>query len=127
ASICSQMPSLTVLAANVAAARDQTGLTRSDFELLERFAAETRESYCAGCGRICYEALGGAVPVSDIMRCLMYYRDYGERDLAREVFAGLPHQVTAILTQIDYSRAEKACPHKLAISKLMRDASETLV
>ena len=61
------------------------------------------------------------------MRCLMYYRDYGERDLAREVFAGLPQQARAVLTQIDYSRAEEACPQKLAISKLMRDASRTLV
>ncbi len=127
ASVCSQMPSLTILSANVAAARNQTRLSRSDFELLERFAAETRESYCAGCGRICHEAVAGAVPVSDIMRCLMYYRDYGERDLAREVFAALPGQARAILTRIDYSRAEEACPQKLAISKLMREASETLV
>ena len=58
--------------------------------MLEKFAAETRENYCAGCGRICHEAVAGAVPVSEIMRCLMYYRDYGERDLAREVFATLP-------------------------------------
>jgi hypothetical protein len=125
-SVCSQMPNLTILSANIAAARDRTGLTRSDFELLERFASETRECYCAGCGRICYEAVGGAAPVSDIMRCLMYYRDYGERDLAREVFAGLPHQARAILTQIDYSKAEEGCPQKLAISKLMREAWETL-
>jgi predicted aldo/keto reductase-like oxidoreductase len=127
ASICSQMPSLTILSANVAAARDRTSLSGSDIELLERFAAETHESYCAGCGRICHEAVGGAVPVSDIMRCLMYYRDYGERDLAREVYAGLPDQARARLTQIDYSRAEEACPRKLAISKLMREASEILV
>jgi predicted aldo/keto reductase-like oxidoreductase len=126
ASICSQMPSLTILSANVAAARDQTSLSRSDFELLERFAAETQESYCAGCGRICHEAVGGAVPVSDIMRCLMYYRDYGERDLAREVYAGLPFQARARLTQADYSLAERACPQKLAISRLMQEASEIL-
>ncbi|MGO9017824.1 MAG: aldo/keto reductase [Syntrophobacteraceae bacterium] len=127
ASICSQMPSLTILSANVAAARDQTRLTRSDFELLERFAAETHQSYCAGCGRICHEAVGGAVPISDVMRCLMYYRDYGERDLAREVYAGLPDGARAKLTQVDYSLAEKACPQRLAISKLMREASEILV
>ncbi len=127
ASVCSQMPSLTILSANVAAARDQTRLTRSDFELLEKFAAETHDSYCAGCGRICHEAVGGAVPVSDIMRCLMYYRDYGERDLAREVYAGLPDRARAMVTRIDYSRAEKTCPRKLAISKLMREASEILV
>jgi hypothetical protein len=66
------------------------------------------------------------VPVSDIMRCLMYYRDYGERDLAREVYAGLPDQARARLTQVDYSLAEKACPQKLAISRLMQEASEIL-
>ncbi|MHC1727089.1 MAG: aldo/keto reductase [Syntrophobacteraceae bacterium] len=126
ASICSQMPSLTILSANVAAARDLTSLARSDFELLEKFAAETRGGYCAGCGRICLEAVGGAVPVSDIMRCLMYYRDYGDRDLAREVYAGLPDEVRAKLTQTDYAKAEIACPQKLAISKLMREASEIL-
>jgi len=126
-SVCSHMPNLTILAANIAAARSKTRLTQSDLDLLERFAAETRESYCAGCGRICHEAVGGTVPVSDIMRCLMYYRDYGEHDLAREVFAGLPHEARAVLTQIDYSRAEEACPQKLAISKLMREASEILV
>lgn len=126
ASICSQMPSLTILSANVAAARDQTSLTRSDFELLEKFAAETHGSYCAGCGRICHEAVGGAAPVSDIMRCLMYYHDYGERELAREVFAALPGQARAQLTRIDYARAEQACPRKLPIAKLMREASEIL-
>jgi hypothetical protein len=57
----------------------------------------------------------------------MYYRDYGERDLAREVYAGLPDQARAMVTRIDYSHAEKACPRKLAIAKLMRDASEILV
>ncbi len=126
ASICSQMPSLTILSANVAAARNQTNLSRSDFELLEKFAAETQGSYCAGCGRICHEAVGGAVPVSDIMRCLMYYRDYGEHGLAREVYAGLPVHARERLTQVDYSLAEKACPQKLAISRLMREASEIL-
>ncbi len=126
ASVCSQMPSLTILSANVAAVRDQTRLSQRDFDLFEKFAAETSESYCAGCGRICHEAVAGAVPVSDIMRCLMYYRDYGERDLAREVYAGLPDHARARLTQVDYSLAEKACPQKLAISRLMREASEIL-
>jgi uncharacterized protein len=127
ASVCSQMPNLTILSANVAAARDRTSLTRSDFELLEKFAAETHESYCAGCGRICYEAVGGAAPVGDVMRCLMYYHDYGERELAREVFAGLPDQARAQLTRIDYARAEQACPRKLPISKLMLEATKILL
>jgi uncharacterized protein len=126
ASICSQMPNLTILSANVAAARDLKALARDHFELLDRFAAETRTGYCAGCSRICQEALNEAIPVSDVLRCLMYYRDYGDRDLARAVYAGLPGEARAELADVDYSKAERACPQGLAISELMREASRVL-
>ena len=126
ASICSQMPNLTILAANVAASRDLKALAGSDFKLLDRFALETRSSYCAGCGRICQAAVGGAVPVSDVMRCLMYYRDYGDHRLAREVYAALAKETNARLTEVDYSKAEKACPQGLAIGELMREAAQVL-
>jgi hypothetical protein len=126
ASVCSQMPNLAYLSANVAAARDLKALSKSDFETLERFASETRSGYCAGCGRICQAAVGGKVPVNDVMRCLMYYKDYGDRELARGVFAGLPEEARSHLTEIDYSKAEKACPQGLAIAELMVEASELL-
>jgi hypothetical protein len=126
ASICSQMPNLAYLSANVAAARDLKALAKSDFESLDRFAYETRSGYCAGCGRICQAAVGGKVPVNDVMRCLMYYRDYGDRELARSVFAGLPEAARSRLTEVDYSKAEKACPQGLAIATLMAEASELL-
>jgi len=126
ASICSQMPNLTILSANVAAARDLKALARDDVELLDRFAVETRAGYCAGCSRICQDAVNGAVPVSDVMRCLMYYRDYGDRDLAREVYAGLPIGARMRLTDVDYAQAERACPQGLAIAELMRQASRVL-
>ena len=126
ASICSQMPNLAYLSANVAAARDLKALAKSDFEALDRFASDTRSGYCAGCGRICQAAVGGKVPVNDVMRCLMYYRDYGDRELARSVFAGLPEAARSRLTEVDYSKAEKACPQGLAIATLMAEASELL-
>jgi uncharacterized protein len=126
ACICSQMPNLTILGANVAASRDLTALSRTDFELLERFASETRAGYCAGCGRICLEAVGGTVPVSDVMRCLMYYRDYGDHDLARQIYAGLPEQTRVRLSEVDYSKAERVCPQGLAIAQLMREATRVL-
>ena len=126
ASICSQMPNLAYLSANVAAARDLKALAQSDFKTLERFAYETRSGYCAGCGRICQAAVGGKVPVNDVMRCLMYYRDYGDRELARSVFAGLPEAARSRLTEVDYSKAEKACPQGLAIATLMAEASDLL-
>lgn len=126
ASVCSQMPNLAYLSANVAAARDRTSLSRNDLDALEGFALATRSGYCAGCGRICQGAVGGTVPVNDVMRCLMYYKDYGDRELARDVFAGLPAEARSRLTRMDYSRAEQACPQGLAIAALMREA-ETLL
>jgi hypothetical protein len=126
ASLCSQMPSLTILSANVAAARDQVKMAREEFESLRRYALETQCDYCAGCGSICQGAVGGAVPVNEVMRCLMYYREYGEPELARETFAGLPEAVRQQLTAVDYSRAEQACPQRLAIAQLMRQAAEML-
>ena len=126
ASVCSQMPNLAYLSANVAAARDLKALAKSDFDALEHFALETRSGYCAGCGRICQAAVGGKVPVNDVMRCLMYYKDYGDRALARDVYNGLPEEARTKLTEVDYSKAEKACPQGLAIAKLMAEAKELL-
>jgi uncharacterized protein len=42
ASLCSQMPNLTILMANVAAARDQVKLTREEFDSLRQYALETQ-------------------------------------------------------------------------------------
>jgi uncharacterized protein len=126
ASLCSQMPNLTILSANVAAARDLTKLARAEFESLRQYALETKADYCAGCGSICQAAVGGAVPVNEVMRCLMYHRYYGEPELARETFAALPEAARQRLTEVDYSQAEQACPQGLAIAELMRQAKETL-
>lgn len=52
--------------------------------------------------------------------------DYGDRDLAREVYAGLPQEAKGNLAEMDYSEAERDCLHGLAISELMRDASRML-
>ena len=126
ASLCSQMPSLTILSANVAAARDQAALAKNEIESLRHFASQTKGDYCAGCGRICLSAMDGAVPVNEVMRALMYHREYGEPELARQTFAALPEQVRQRLAEMDYSQAELACPQGLAIAELMHQASEML-
>jgi len=126
ASICSQMHNLTILSANVAAARDMTALAAGDIDALTQFARESCQGYCAGCASICGAVLGENVPVNEVMRSLMYLREYGEPELARQTFAALPEDVRERLTAIDYSKAEAACPQKLAIAGLMRQASELL-
>lgn len=120
ASVCSQMPNLTILAANVAAALDRTRLSDSDRILLQRYAEETAGGYCAGCARICETAAGGDVPIADLMRSLMYGRCYGDAELRR--FALRHHHVAAKKHEwlrADLERAEAVCPSRLPIRKLL--------
>lgn len=127
ASICSQMPNLTILMANISAALDKTRLAADDRRLLDRHARNTAAHYCAGCGHICEAATGGDMPVADIMRYLMYHRSYGESERARRRFKTLPDAVRKQILTIDYRKAEQLCPQKMAIGRLMHDASVELV
>jgi predicted aldo/keto reductase-like oxidoreductase len=126
ASICSQMPNLTIMANNAAAAVDQTGLSQSDRALLARYARETCSDYCAGCGRLCSEVTGRKVPINDVMRCLMYVHSYQDLTLARSTFQMLPDQTGALLAQLDFNEAERACPRNLPIGRLMQEATKLL-
>ncbi len=124
ASICSQMPNLTIMGANAVAAVDQKSFSASDRAHLALYASDTCGNYCAGCGRICMAALGTTVPVNDVMRCLMYANSYQDFGLARTTFKSLPPETKALLAQSDFREAERRCPQKLPIGKLMRDAMD---
>ena len=126
ASICSQMPNITILMSNVAAAMDKTKLSAGDLRLLEQYAKETAANYCAGCSNICENALAGAVPVATVMRYLMYFESYGDRCRARSLYGQLPSQVRARIGSLDYSLAERGCPQGMAIGKLMKRAEQLL-
>jgi predicted aldo/keto reductase-like oxidoreductase len=126
ASICSQMPNVTILSANVAAALDKTKLTSADHSALRQYAQETCSGYCAGCTNLCEDALARQVPVGDVMRCLMYHRSYGDPILAKEVFAQMPAAARGRLTSLNFAAAERVCPHRLPIGRLMREAGELL-
>lgn len=126
ASLCSQMPNMTILTSNIAAALNQSKLSAEDTRLMERYACETSSSYCTGCTSICEPALAGHVPVGDVMRYLMYYHSYGECDRARALFAELPRETRENLIDLDYSAAEAKCPRDLKIGNLMREAGKVL-
>lgn len=126
ASICSQMPNMTILMANIAAALDRTKLSAEDLGLMEQYAHETASSYCAGCTEICERAVDGEAPIGDVMRYMMYYCSYGDRDRARSLFAELQPETRKHLVSLDYSEAEKRCPQKLKIGQLMGEAATLL-
>ncbi len=126
ASICSQMPNMSILMANTAAALNRTRLSATDLNLLQRYARETRSSYCAGCTEICESAITDDIPIGDVLRYLMYCRSYGDRDTAITQFKKLPAETRRKLATADFSRAERQCPQKIAIGKLMQEALDEM-
>jgi predicted aldo/keto reductase-like oxidoreductase len=126
ASICSQMPNMSILMSNIAAAVNKTELSVRDSELLQRYARETHSDYCTGCTNICQSAVGENVPIGDVMRYLMYCRSYGDRHYAMAEFNKIPGEIRQRLADTDYSKAEQKCPQKMAIGQLMRDAIKEL-
>ena len=126
ASICSQMPNMSILMSNIAAAVNKTKLSFRDTDLLQRYARETHTDYCAGCTNICESAVGENIPIGDVMRYLMYCRSYGDRHYAMAEFGKIPEKIRRRLAQGDYSKAEQKCPQKMAIGQLMQEAIEEL-
>jgi predicted aldo/keto reductase-like oxidoreductase len=122
ASICSEMPNMSILMANVAAAMNRNQLSSGDRRRMRRYAQETRSDYCAGCTRICETALDGSAPVGDIMRHLMYWRSYGDRHRAQAFFDRLPPERRLEIAALNYAAAERRCPQQMAIGRLLRQA-----
>ena len=126
ASICSAMSNMTLLQANVAAALNKTELSLRDKQVLDQYAHYTSAGYCAGCANICEPAVDLNVPISDIMRCAMYNNSYKDRDQAVTLFSALPTDIKTNILKADYSKAEKYCPQKIQIGRVLKQAYEDL-
>ena len=126
ASICSGMPNMTILQANIAAALNKKKLTQGDLQRLDQYALKTAPGYCAGCANICEPLVDLDIPISDILRYSMYNHSYGERDRAQTLYNALPTDIRKNIFKADYSTAEKCCPQKIQIGKVLKKAHEDL-
>jgi predicted aldo/keto reductase-like oxidoreductase len=117
------MPTMALLSENTAAAMNKTRLSALDREALAGAALAGASGYCAGCTRFCEPALAGAVPVGKVMRYLMYCRSYADRGYAQRRFRSLAPDTRAALAGLDYAAAEAACPQRMPIGRLMREAA----
>jgi len=125
-SACVGMQTIPILNANVAAALDKTKLTQADRKVFNEYAKATCSGYCAGCAHICDAALANVPYISDIMRYLMYYNSYGEKEMAKEFFAEIPSRIREKLLSTDYCLAEARCPQHLPIRELITEAVSVL-
>jgi len=122
ACICTEMPNITILMSNVAAAMNRTRLSSRDRELLHKYAQETRSDYCAGCTDLCESATNSIAPIGEVMRYLMYCNSYGDRHRAARFFKRISQSTRVEMASLDYTTAEQRCPQTMAIGKLMRRA-----
>ncbi|MBU0731079.1 MAG: aldo/keto reductase [Proteobacteria bacterium] len=126
AAVCISMPSIALLTTNVAAALDRLKLSQVDRTVLAEYADETGRGYCAGCSNICNKTVPEAPYISDVMRFLMYYNGYGEKENARKLYGQIPYAQRQKLLNTDFSRAESLCPQQVAIGEFMKQAGQKL-
>jgi hypothetical protein len=126
ASICSAMSNMTVLQANVAAAVNKQKLSGGDKQRLKQYAQQTAPGYCAGCASICESAVDLDIPISDVLRYSMYHHSYGDRETALSLFNSLPADVRTNILKADYSKAERYCPQKILIGKVLKKTYKDL-
>lgn len=120
-SICSLMPNLTILQANVSAAMDKRPLNPKIKQLLTDYSESTGRYFCRRCG-VCDTANADKIPIFDIMEMLMYSRGYGMREMVRKRFAEIPVEILGKINSSNYSNAEKLCPQQMPIGQLMKEA-----
>jgi uncharacterized protein len=125
ASCLSKMTSMTILKDNVAAASDGKNLSSLDIRVLHNLAQNTCNFYCRGCTQ-CELAMASESRIYDVLRYMMYYNSYGERDQARELFRQMPDHIRSAMSSRDYSRAEAVCPNRIKIGSAMREAVRLL-
>ena len=121
-SICSLMPTLAIIRANVSAAIDEHPLNADTKKLLADYAKSTGRYFCSRCG-MCDATSADRIPIFSIMELLMYSRRYGmSKTWLAKKFSQIPSDIRNKITRSDYSSAESMCPQRMPITQLMKDA-----
>ncbi|TFG44696.1 MAG: aldo/keto reductase, partial [Candidatus Brocadiia bacterium] len=124
-SACVGVTNVSIMSSNVSAVLDKKKLSQRNKDAFAEYAQAGCSGYCAGCAEICDSVLGMPY-VSDVMRYLMYYKSYGDKKMAMELYSRIPRPIRESFCGIDYSKAEEACPQGLPIAKLMAEAVQKL-
>lgn len=119
----SAMKNFDQLRQNIQAALDKNKLTRAERDALDRYAAATRSLACDGCDHLCGPAVSAPVEIGATMRYLMYSEVYAEPEKAKALFAQLPAEAQQ-LREVDFSGANRACPHGIDVARHMARAAD---
>lgn len=93
-------------------------------EILERYASLATNDYCRLC-ETCMPSCPKKIPIPDIQRFRMYYKNYGHTLDAREYYAGIVGDKQASACD-GCGACEAACPNNVSIIKNLKDAHQVL-
>lgn len=119
----SHMETMAQLRENLAAALDGKPLGKQETDAVRRYAESTRRFACQGCEHLCNPHVDAPVRIGSTLRCLMYHDSYRDPDKARRVFDELPVEARRF-GHVDFSKANRACPHGVDIATHMRRAAD---
>ncbi len=123
--IVSEMDSLRIVKENVAAAKSEQSLAAGEWEQLHRLADMTAHLACNGCAHLCEGAIGGAIPIADPLRFLMYDECHGDRARARRLYRAIPDALRDT-RNVDLAAASRACPQGIDIAARLEAARKAL-
>jgi len=95
-------------------------LTRADRKVLERYSAAIDPHYCFLCGQ-CESTCPCGVAISVINRSIMYAEGYGDIELAKETYHGIPSRAS-VSACLDCNDCVAHCPNGLNITDKMEKA-----
>lgn len=95
-------------------------LTAVHRRLLDLYAAAATDDYCRMC-ETCVASCPVGVRIPDVLRFRMYYKNYGHRQDARELYAALADHEQAAACR-ECRRCEQACPNRLSIVEKLKEA-----
>ena len=119
----SAMKNFEQLRQNIQAALDKGKLTSAEWDALDRYATATRSLACDGCDHLCSPHVQAPVQIGSTMRFLMYHDVYGEPEKAKALFDKMPADAKQ-LANVDFSGANRACPHGVDVAAHMARAQE---
>ncbi|MDD4108317.1 MAG: aldo/keto reductase [Prolixibacteraceae bacterium] len=93
-------------------------------DLLKRYYTLATRDYCRMC-ETCLPSCPQHIPIPDILRNRMYYKNYGHKEDAREFYANLDKSRCASVCT-DCGACEEACPSGVSIMKNLKDAHKLL-
>lgn len=104
------------------AASGDAKVSRSDFELLERYAVLQSGNYCLPGCNACGESCPQNVPIAEVLRTRMYAVDYRDPVLARSEYGMLETNAEACVS-CSHRACLNACPARIPIADFTRDAA----